>query len=279
MNLFTAAETVGNYAEAGAAKTRMPTLKIFLLGILAGALIAFGGAVTSTGTHSISNVGLARIVSGLLFPFGLAMVIILGAELFTGNCLISISVLDRRATVGGMLKNWLFAYLGNFAGALLVAAGCAFFGQLDYSGGGLAVFTVKLAAGKCAMPFQNAFVMGILCNVLVTLGVLLSLSAKCIPGRLVGAYLPVAFFVICGFEHSVANMFYVPAGLFALQNPVYAAKAAGAGLDLANLTWSGFLFKNLLPVTLGNIAGGVAVGALMWACCLRKTSPTKEKAA
>lgn len=276
MNLFTAAETTANYSLAGANKTKLAPWKMFLLGILAGMLIAFGAAVTNTGAHTIANVGLARIVSGLLFPFGLAMVVIMGAELFTGNCLIVISVLDGKAALAGMLKNWFFVYCGNFAGAALVAAGCAFFGQLNYSGGGLAVFTIQLAAGKCGLPFGNALVMGVFCNILVTLGVLLSLAAKCIPGRLVGAYLPVAFFVICGFEHSVANMFYVPAGLFALQNPVYAAKAAEAGLNLSNLTWGSFLLKNLLPVTLGNIIGGVAVGALMWACHLYKARTVSE---
>ena len=113
-------------------------------------------------------------------------------------------------------------------------------------------------------------VLGVFCNVLVTVGVLLSLSAKDLPGRVLGAYLPVSFFVICGFEHSVANLFYIPAGLFAKSIPAYAALAADAGLDLSGLTWSGFAIGNLLPVTLGNIIGGVLVGGLFWACWLRK---------
>lgn len=270
MNLFTPAETTANYAKAGAAKTRTSAWRLLLLAVLAGFLIAMGGAVTNTASHSIDNVGVARLVSGLLFPFGLGMVVLTGAELFTGNTLITISVLDRQATWGGMLRNWVLVYLGNGVGAILTAAACAFSGQLDYSGGGLALFTMRLAAGKCGMTFGRALVLGILCNLLVTLGVLLSLTAKDVTGRVVGAYLPVAFFVICGFEHSIANLFYVPAGLFARMVPRYAALAEGAGLDLSGLTWGGFLIHNLLPVTLGNILGGGGVGALFWACHLRK---------
>ena len=172
--------------------------------------------------------------------------------------------------MGKMLRNWLLVYLGNFIGALLTAAGCAFSGQLNDSAGGLALFTMKLAAGKCGLAFGSALVLGAFCNVLVTVGVLLSLSAKDLPGRVLGAYLPVSFFVICGFEHSVANLFYIPAGLFAKSIPAYAALAADAGLDLSGLTWSGFAIGNLLPVTLGNIIGGVLVGGLFWACWLRK---------
>ena len=253
MNLFTPKECAANYAAAGAAKARMPLVKMFLLAVLAGLFIAMGGAVTNTAAHTIDNVGVARIVCGLLFPFGLAMVVLTGAELFTGNTLITISVLDGQASVAGMLRNWGVVYLGNTVGAMLTAAGCAFGGQLNYSGGQLAVFTMKLAAGKCALPVGSAVILGILCNILVTTGVLLSLSAKDLTGRVVGAYLPVAFFVICGFEHCIANLYYIPAGLFARMVPGYAALAAGAGLDLSALSWQGFLLGNLLPVTLGNL--------------------------
>lgn len=266
MNLYTPAECAANYAAAGRKKTRMPVVKMFLLAVLAGFFIAMGGAVTNTASHSIANVGAARVVCGLLFPFGLGMVILMGAELFTGNTLIVISLLDRRATVGGMLKNWCVVYLGNAAGAMLTAAGCAFGGQLNYSGGQLAVFTIKLAAGKCALPAGNAVILGILCNLLVAAGVLLSLSAKDLTGRVVGAYLPVAFFVICGFEHCVANLFYIPAGLFARMIPAYASLAAEAGVDLSALTWGNFLLRNLLPVTAGNILGGAGLGSLFWYC-------------
>ena len=128
---------------------------------------------------------------------------------------------------------------------------------------------MKLAAGKCALPVGNAVILGVLCNVLVTVGVLLSLSAKDLAGRVAGAWLPVAFFVICGFEHCIANLFYIPAGLFAQAVPAYAALAADAGLDLSALTWGNFLLRNLLPVTVGNILGGTAMGGLCWYCHCR----------
>lgn len=266
MNLFTPAECAANYETAGANKARMPVGKLFLLAVLAGFFIAMGGAVTNTAVHTISNVGLARVVSGLLFPFGLAMVVLTGAELFTGNTLMVMSALARRTAMKGVLRNWVIVYLGNAAGAILTAAGCAFFGQLNYSGGQLAVFSMKLAAGKCALPFGNAVVLGIFCNLLVTTGVLLALSAKDVTGRVVGAYLPVAFFVICGFEHCVANLFYIPVGLFAKLVPQYAALAGAAGVDLSGLTWGSFLLKNLLPVTLGNLIGGTGMGCVFWWC-------------
>ena len=241
-----------------------------VLGIQAGALIALGSAATNTAVYGIDAVWTARTICGLLFPFGLGMVVIMGAELFTGNCLITISVLDRRCTLGQMLRSWVIVYLANLVGSLLVAAGCAWFGQMNYSGGALAVYTMKVAAGKCALPFQNAVVLGILCNFLVCLGVLMAMSAKDSAGRIISAFLPVCYFVLCGFEHCVANMYYIPAGLMAKAVPAYAQLATERGLDLSALTVSNFVVKNLIPVTIGNILGGVILSWLMWFCYLRK---------
>ena len=228
--------------------------------------------MTNTAAHTIANVSAARIICGFLFPFGLIMVILTGAELFTGNCLISISVLERKASPGGMLRSWGLVYLGNFGGALALAAACVFCGQLDYSGGALAVYTVKTAAAKCALPFGNAVVLGVLCNILVCAGVMCSLCAKDVSGRAVGAFVPVCVFVLCGFEHCVANMYYVPAGIFALSVPRYARLTLEAGVDVSALTWGSFLLHNLLPVTLGNILGGAGLGALLWACHGKRAS-------
>lgn len=264
MEIFTPAQTLENYAAVGRAKTDAPPARLLVRAVLAGFFIAMGGAVTNTAAHTVAAVGAARVLCGLLFPFGLAMVILTGAELFTGNTLLVMSVLERQISVRAMMRNWCIVYAGNAVGAMLAAAGCAYGGQLAYSDGGLAVFTMRLAAGKCALPWQNAVVLGVLCNLLVTAGVLLSLSAKDLTGRVVGAYLPVAFFVICGFEHCVANLYYVPAGLFAKSIPAYAALAAQQGVDLSALTWGNFLIKNLLPVTLGNLLGGMAMGLLFW---------------
>lgn len=265
MNLLSPAEVVDSYAETGKKKAEMPVFRLLLLGILAGALIALGSAVSNTAVHSIANMSLAKLISGLVFPFGLAMIVVLGAELFTGNSLIVISVCEKKIIMQQMLRNWLVVYLANLLGALLVAAGCAFFGQLSLSEGQLAVYTVKVAAAKTSIPFSNGVVLGFFCNCLVVIGVLMSVSAKDTAGKIMGAYLPVAYFVICGFEHCVANMYYIPAGIFAARIPQYAQVITEAGIDTASLTWGNFFMTNLLPVTIGNILGGVAVGVLFWA--------------
>lgn len=265
-NYYSPAEITAQYASLGADKTRKPTSALVLLGILAGAFIALGCVATNTAIYGIGDTWTARTICGLLFPFGLGMVMMTGTELFTGNSLIIISRLDGRCTLAGMLRNWVMVYLANFVGALLVAAGCAFFGQMNYSGGQLAVFTMQLAAGKCALPFQNALVLGFFCNLLVCLGVIMAMSAKDTAGRLMGAFLPVAFFVISGFEHCVANMYYISAGLLAKMVPDYAQLAATMGVDLSALTWGNFLVKNLVPVTIGNILGGMSLGAALWFC-------------
>lgn len=264
MNLFTPSEVVINFAAAGKKKAELPVWKMILLGILAGIFIALGCVATNTSAHSLTDVSSIRTISGLLFPGGISMVILMGAELFTGNCLMSISVLDKKITTLQMLKNWVFVYIGNMIGSLIVAFGCANFGQFNYSGGGLAVYTIKLAVTKSTLPFGNALVLAIFCNVLVCFAVLASLAAKDVIGRIMGTFLPIAFFVICGFEHCVANMYYIPAGIFAANVPAYAAKAVEAGVDLSALTWGNFFVHNLLPVTLGNIIGGAAVGIAMW---------------
>ncbi|MDR1048608.1 MAG: formate/nitrite transporter family protein [Synergistaceae bacterium] len=273
VRVFAPAEIVSNYADIGAKKAAAPAWKLFSLGILAGFLIGMGAAVTNTAVHSIENVSVARVVSGLLFPLGLGVVMLMGAELFTGNCMIPVSVLERRAGLGGMLKNWLIVYLGNLAGGLLLALACVYSGQLNYSAGGLALYSVRVAAGKCSLAFGPAVVLGTLCNILVCLGVLCSLSAQDTAGRILGAYIPVTFFVICGFEHSVANMYYIPAGRFAAARPAYAAQIAEAGIDTAALTWRNFFVGNLLPVTLGNILGGAGIGILLWKCHTRGIAP------
>ena len=267
---YTPREIAARYVEAGKSKADRGTGQMVLLGVLAGLLIGVGCAATNTAVYGIPDVWTARTVCALLFPFGLGMVVILGLELFTGNSLMLISVLEKRCTPAKLLHNWVIVYLANLAGSLLAAAGCSYFGQLNYSGGQLALYTMRVAAGKCALPFGNALVLGIFCNILVCLGVLMSMSAKDTSGRVFGAYLPVCYFVLCGFEHCVANMYYIPAGLMAKSIPAYAQLAAEAGLDLSGLTVSGFVWGNLLPVTLGNLIGGCLLALVVWYCSLRK---------
>ena len=275
MNLFTAAETANNYVTAGVAKTKYSIPKMLVLGILAGLLIGFPSCVTEMATFSVTNTSMVRMISGLLFAFGLGTVILTGAELFTGNTLITMSLLDKKVTLPAMLKNWLFVYIGNFLGSMLLSAICAYFGWLSAGSNALAVSAMKMAVGKMTMPFQNAFFMGVLCNILVTIGVLMSLSGKDGTSRFLGAWVPVMFFVTCGFNHSIADMTYCMLGLFARNVTAYASAAAEAGIALDSLTWGNYFVGNLIPVTLGNILGGVAVGVTMWYAYVRKAAGKK----
>ena len=271
MNVFTPAETAANYAAAGVLKTRQPFLKLLLLGIAAGALIGFPVCVTNMATYTITNASAVRIIAGVLFAFGLGIVVLTGAELFTGNTLLVISLLDRRVTWCAMLRNWGVVYLGNFLGALTLSWICARFGWLDAGDGALGAYTMQLAVGKMTMPFGKAFFMGVLCNILVTVAVLASLSAKDAAGRILGAWAPVMFFVVAGFSHSIADMTYCALALFGKSAPAACAAAAqAAGADLSVLTWGRYFLGNMLPVTLGNTAGGVLVGLAAWYCYLRK---------
>lgn len=261
--MLSPAEFVNFYAQTGAKKAANSAGRLFPAAMLAGFFIASGAAAASTATCGLENFSVARVVSGLLFPFGLIMVVITGAELFTGNCLITISLLEKKASLTGMLRNLVIVYLGNFAGSVLLAAAIAYSGA--FSNGNLALCAIRTAANKCALPFGRAVVLGILCNILVCAGVMCSLCSKSLPGRAIGAFVPVSFFVIGGFEHCVANMYYIPAGLMAAGVPEYARLAQEAGVNLSALSLTGF-FANLIPVTIGNIIGGCGFGAIIWAC-------------
>ena len=267
MNMFTPAEVTRNYGPIGRSKSDQPTLRMFMLAILAGFFVAFGAFGATIANHGTDNGSTARLLSGLVFPIGIAMVMVTGAELFTGNTLIVISVLNRENTIARMLRNWFWVYTGNFVGSVILATANVYSGQLDYST--MAVQTIAIAAGKSSLEFGPALVLAFFCNVLVTVGVFCSLAAKDVAGRMIGAFLPIAIFVVAGFEHSVANMYFLPAGLMAMRVPEYAEAARAAGIDTGMLTVSNSIFRNLIPVTLGNILGGVSVGALMWYAFLK----------
>ena len=194
MNFFTPAEMIKNYGAAGKKKAEMPVFNMLILGFLAGMFIALGAAVTNTAGHSIDNVSAVRVLSGFLFPGGLTLVVLMGGELFTGNCLMCISLLEKQVKLAGVLKNWAAVYIGNFAGSLFTAFACAKFGQMNYSGGGLAVSTMKLASSKCTLPFESAFVLGVFCNILVCFAVLAAMSAKDTAGKVISLFFPICFF-------------------------------------------------------------------------------------
>lgn len=268
------AEITAEFVEIGCKKANLSTRKTLVLGILAGAFIAFAAEGSNAAIHTIGSVGLGKALAGALFATGLMLVLVAGAELFTGNCLVVISCAERKNPWKKLIRNWFLVYTGNFIGSLIIAVFIYYSGQFNFSDGLLGGFTIKTAAYKTGLSFGNAFFMGILCNWLVCLAVWMSFAAKDIAGKLLAIFFPIWLFITSGFEHSVANMYYIPAGIFAKHNPVWlkAAKELGVTADkLSGLNWSNMFIKNLLPVTLGNIiGGGLFVGMAYWFCFLYK---------
>ena len=269
------AETAEKFVAVGRMKTELPIYRLLILGILAGAFIAFASEGSNMAVHTIESAGIAKALAGALFSAGLMMVVITGAELFTGNALIVVSCLEKSAGWGKLLKNWFFVYIGNFAGAMLIVVFVYLSGQYNFSGGMLGGYTIKTAVYKVGLTFTNAFFMGVLCNWLVCMAVWMSCSAKDIPGKLLAIFFPIWLFVASGFEHSIANMYYIPAGIIAKTNRLWVEQAVLMGVSesgLESLTWGAFITKNLIPVTLGNIVGGsLFVGAAYWLSFLYKS--------
>ncbi len=251
------AEVAGEVADIGKTKCQARTSQLALLGILAGAYIAFGAQLCTMVTHDLSRflgVGMAKLVGGSVFSVGLMLVVLAGAELFTGNCLIVTGVLARKCTVKGMFRNWSIVYLANFAGSVLLAAVVFGSGLWKTGGMGVGAAALKTAVAKVDLSFTEAFLRGVGCNWLVCLAVWLAIAGRDIVSKILGIFFPIMAFVASGFEHSIANMYFVPVGIFL--KGTAAAGASGLGEALAALTWTRFLAGNLLPVTLGNIVGG-----------------------
>lgn len=265
----TPAETIDGNIKAGVTKANLNIWKMFIMGVMAGAFIAIGGAASNVAVHNIQNVGIARLVAGVVFPVGLMMIVLVGGELFTGNCLLIMDIMDKKATVLQVIRNLVVGYFSNMLGALIATILTFYSNQFDYSSGLLGAYAIKVAVGKCSLVFLPAFCSGILCNVLVCMAILMAGTAKDIIGKLFAIFFPIMVFVTSGFEHCVANMFYIPAGMFAATNPTYvqvAEEAYGLTADQihATLSASGYL-SNLIPVTLGNIVGGmVCVGIVYY---------------
>ena len=255
-------EIANNYIAIGKGKVNMPVAKMFVLGILAGMFIAVGGIASATAGAALPGAA-GKIIGACLFPGGLTMVLLAGSELFTGNCLLVIPLLKKEITIAGMLKNWIVVYLGNFAGSMLIAAICVFGHQTDTFNVGSAL--ISTAVAKTSISFGDAVLKGIACNFLVCIAVWISFAAKQVSSKIIGLFFPIAMFVLCGFEHSVANMFYISAGLFAKGNENYMLMAEAAQVDVSGLTWGSMFTANLLPVTIGNIIGGaILVGVAHW---------------
>lgn len=264
---FSPSETASNFIEIGYTKATLSIYKLIILGVLAGAFIAFAAQGSSFAIHTIESVGLAKTLSGAVFATGLMMVVIAGGELFTGNSLIAISCLSGRSRWTGLLRNWLFVYIGNFIGSVLIAWLIYISSQLNATGGALGGFTIKTAVYKTSLSFSSAFALGVLCNWLVCLAVWMSAAAKDIAGKILAIFFPIWLFIISGFEHSIANMYYIPAGILAKSNSLYVEAATNMGvtadqLDMLNV--GTMLTQNLIPVTIGNIVGGVLFVAVCY---------------
>ena len=278
MNDFlTPAEVAEFTIGVGVKKSTLPISKMLLLGFLAGAFIALAAQGSNLAMYGIPSVGLARVLGGTLFPIGLMLVIICGGELFTGNCLIIMSCIDGKSKWGNFIKNLIFVYIGNFIGSVVVTLIVSACGQWNYTAGALGAYTIRVAVNKVSLTFAQGFFSGILCNWLVCLAVWAAFAAKDVVGKMAGIFFPTFLFVLSGFEHCIANMYYIPAGMLAANNPTYLAKALetyydGSPTALANLNMSGFLVSNLVPVTLGNIVGGaIFVGAIYYIIYIQKS--------
>jgi formate transporter len=261
--------------DIGVKKASMAFEPLFALSILAGAFIGFGAALSTTaaaGADGMLPYGVVRLISGFVFSLGLVLVVIGGAELFTGNNLIVMAWANGRVSTLLLLRNWLIVYLGNFVGAVGIAILVFFGGHYLFGGGTVGMTALAIADTKTAFGFGEAFVLGILCNILVCLAVWMSYSGRTTVDKVVAVVPPITAFVALGFEHSIANMYFIPYGLLVKYNAGEAfwgliGSSAGEypGLNL----WH-FVTNNLVPVTLGNIIGGaVLVGIVYWFVYLR----------
>ena len=264
MNNFSSPNEVAEaYDGISIAKANRDTVRVLLLSILGGMFIAIAGFTAQMVSHSIENTGLAKFASGAVFPLGLILVVIAGAELFTGNTLIMIGYADKRITLRQLLRNWTLVYIGNFFGCSFIAFLVHQSGLLSTTGGLLGATAISAAVTKVSLPFNQILVRGILGNILVSLAVWMSASAKDISGKVMVMWFAVMAFVVSSFEHSIANMYYIMLGIFAKSNPVYLEAGKISEEAISRLNASG-LMANLIPSTLGNIIGGAFVVALTY---------------
>ena len=275
----------------GVRKAEMPLVTMFALSVLAGAFIALGAIFATTvlaGGISVKDAqgatvltsalpyGINRLLAGLVFCLGLILVVVGGAELFTGNNLIVMAWASGKVTSTALLRNWGIVYIGNFIGSIGTAVMIFFSKQYMFSGGAIGLTSLNIANAKVELGFVQAIALGILCNALVCLAVWMTFSARSTTDKILAIIFPISAFVAAGFEHSIANMYFIPIGLF-IKNyagPEFWEMIGKTPADYASLTWGSFFVDNLLPVTLGNIIGGaILVAAIYWMIFLR---PSKK---
>lgn len=249
LDAYSPKEITARVEAAGVAKARLPTLETLVLGVLAGAFIAFGAMFfTLVTTGNEFGFGFNRLIGGVAFSLGLILVVVAGAELFTGNNLIVMAWADRKITSGQLLRNWALVFAGNFIGAAATAVMVHLSGVLALGDGAFAASAAQIATAKAALPFAEAFFRGMLCNTLVCLAIWLCFAAHTVSDKILAIIFPIAAFVALGFEHSIANMYFMPLGWL----------IGAEGVTVASF------FGNLVPVALGNIAGGSVLVALVY---------------
>ncbi len=270
--------------EAGVRKAALDIVSMFMLAVLAGAFIAMGAifATTVSAGGAALPYGVVRLLAGLAFTLGLIMVVVAGSELFTGNNLIVMAFASGRISLIALLRNWSIVYLGNFVGAILTAYLMFVSGQYTFGNGAVGLAALNTGEAKTSLEFIQAVALGIFCNALVCIAVWMCFSARSTVDRIFSIIPPIAAFVAAGFEHSVANMYFVPVALFikSMGTPAFFTAIQKTPADFPHLTWSNFFLANLLPVTIGNIIGGaVMVGLVYWFIYLRKARQPSAKAA
>lgn len=272
-NFNTPAEMVSINIDAGIHKAHSTVKRTILMGIIAGAFIALGAASSGMASHSIQNYGLSKLVAGLVFPVGLMLIIIVGGELFTSNCLISMAVYDKKVPCYKLVKNLFLIFLSNAIGAIFIALLLHGAGVLGQNHGEFGAYAIKTAVGKVNLTPVQCLLSGILCNCLVCLATFMASTAKDIAGKCLGILFPIAAFIILGFEHCVANMYYLPAGILASLNDECVQKASElygiTAQDIAQINAAN-IAGNLFPVTIGNMIGGmVCIGLAFYVAHLK----------
>jgi len=263
-------------AEAsGVTRASMGLTTLLALSVLAGAFVSFGAIFATTLSAGSAELpyGVARLLFGLVFTAGLIMVVIAGAELFTGNNLLVMAWAGGKVTTGAVLLNWVLSFAGNFVGAIATAGLMFYTTQYTFGGGSVGLAALNIASAKTSLAFIPALALGIMCNALVCVAVWMCFSARTNIDRVVTVIPPIAAFAAAGFEHSIANIYFIPMGLFIKAGaPDSFWKAIGkTAADFPQLTWNNFFVGNLLPVTIGNIVGGsIMVAAVYWFVYLRK---------
>jgi formate transporter FocA len=262
--------------DIGVKKATMGWQNMFILAVLAGAFIALGAIFATTVTAGAADkltYGVTRLLSGLVFCLGLVLVVVAGAELFTGNNLIVMAWADQRVSLAQLLRNWVIVYGGNFIGSVATAALMFYTKQYTFASGAIGLNILNIANSKSQLDFVQAVALGIMCNALVCLAVWLCYSARTTTDKILSIIFPITAFVAAGFEHSIANMYFIPIGLMVKAGaPASFWETIGKSTaDYTALTWTNFFVANLLPVTLGNIIGGSAmVGLVYWFIYIRQ---------